>query len=60
MKRRCELCNGEIPQERLQALPETRRCFECARTKGSDVHARKVDLSMDPETYKDLLGAMRN
>ena len=60
MERQCELCGAAIPEERLQALPETRRCVDCARANGPDVHARRVDLGMDIETYKDLLGAMRN
>jgi RNA polymerase-binding transcription factor DksA len=27
----CEECQGEIPKPRLQALPYTRYCVECAR-----------------------------
>ena len=28
---RCEECDGEIPRVRLQAVPYTRFCVECAR-----------------------------
>ena len=27
---RCEICGGEIPQDRLEALPATRTCIDCA------------------------------
>lgn len=57
---RCELCGQTIPDERLEALPQTKRCIECARKNGSDVSVRRVVVGMDPETYKDLLGAMRS
>ena len=28
---RCEECHKEIPKQRLQAIPYTRHCVECAR-----------------------------
>jgi RNA polymerase-binding transcription factor DksA len=28
---RCEECHGDIPKARLQAVPYTRHCVECAR-----------------------------
>lgn len=56
----CEVCRKPIPPERLEALPQTRRCVECARAKGSDVTARRVGIGMDIDTYKDLLGATRS
>lgn len=59
-ERLCELCQKPIPRERLEALPATRRCVECARTNGSDVVARRVGIGMDIDTYKDLLGATRS
>lgn len=58
--RRCELCGGVISPERLEALPETNRCVDCAKRRGSDVHSRRVEIGMDIETYKDLLGALRS
>lgn len=58
--KKCELCGKPIPPERQKLLPETRRCVDCARTKGSDIHIRQVDTGMDIETYKDLLGAIRD
>lgn len=60
MGRSCEICGGIIPSERLEALPETKRCVECAREKGSDIIARRSEIGMDIETYKDLLGAVRS
>lgn len=60
MQRTCEICGSIIPAERLEALPETKRCVECARKKGSDVIARRVLTGMDIDTYKDLLGAVRS
>jgi hypothetical protein len=60
MARVCDICGKEIPEERLKALPDTRRCVECATKNGSDVVAKKHNVGMDIETYKDLLGATRN
>jgi RNA polymerase-binding transcription factor DksA len=60
MGRKCELCGKQIPAERLEALPETKRCVECARKKGSDIVARRSEIGMDADTYKDLLGAIRS
>lgn len=59
-ERTCELCGRRIPKERLQALPETKRCVECARKNGSDVRGRRIAVGMDADTYKDLLGATRS
>ncbi len=59
-ERHCEICGQAIPPERLEALPETRRCVECARKNGSDLKIRRVAVGMDLETYKDLLGATRS
>lgn len=60
METKCEICGQVIPMERLQALPQTKRCVECARKIGSDVSARRVEIGMDVDTYKDLLGAIRS
>jgi RNA polymerase-binding transcription factor DksA len=60
LKRNCELCGKVIPKERLEALPETKRCVECSREKGSDFVAKRTEIGMDAETYKDLLGATRS
>lgn len=59
-ERRCELCGKSIPQARLQALPETKRCVDCARLKGSDMKTIRREIGMDPDTYQDLLNATRN
>ena len=58
--RKCELCGKAIPAERVKALPETKRCVECAEKKGSDIVAKRTDIGMDIDTYKDLLGAIRS
>lgn len=60
MKKKCEICGKIIPKERLEALPETKRCVQCAKEKGPDVHAKRTEVGMDIDTYKDLLGAMRS
>ncbi|HEY8391942.1 MAG TPA: TraR/DksA C4-type zinc finger protein [Capillibacterium sp.] len=60
MGRKCELCGKEISAERLEALPETKRCVKCAKEKGSDIVARRAEIGMDIDTYKDLLGAIRS
>jgi hypothetical protein len=60
MERQCELCGKTIPLERLDALPQTRRCVECARENGSDISAKRVDIGMDLDTYRDLLRAVRS
>lgn len=60
MAKVCEMCGKAIPEERLKALPQTKRCVECARKNGSDIIARRSEIGMDIETYKDLLGAIRS
>ena len=30
---RCEICGGEIPEERLEAMPDTTVCVPCQRTR---------------------------
>jgi hypothetical protein len=60
VERPCELCGKPIPRERLDALPETRRCVDCARENGSDLDTKRVDIGMDLDTYRDLLRAVRS
>jgi len=60
MERKCELCGRRIPEERLQALPETKRCVDCSRKNGTDIKSRRIAVGMDVDTYKDLLGAIRS
>ena len=31
-QRFCEICKAEISEERIEALPDTRRCSACARS----------------------------
>ncbi|MGE5559008.1 MAG: TraR/DksA C4-type zinc finger protein [Bacillota bacterium] len=58
--RLCEICQKPIAEERLKVLPETKRCVECARNKGSDLATKRTEVGMDIDTYKDLLGATRS
>lgn len=60
MEKRCEICGKLIPKERMAILPETKRCVECSRKKGADFFAKRTEIGMDIETYKDLLGAIRS
>ncbi len=60
MSKKCELCGVTIPKERIEALPGTKRCVECSKQKGSDFFAKRTEIGMDIETYKDLLGAVRS
>lgn len=59
-KKLCSICKKPIPVERTKALPQTNRCVDCARERGTDITSRKVDIGMDSDTYKDLLGATRS
>ena len=34
--RHCQLCKKEIPQPRLQAMPETRLCIDCSKKVGGE------------------------
>jgi hypothetical protein len=36
----CAMCGGEIPAERIEAVPETRVCVACAREMGGTDVAR--------------------
>lgn len=60
MKKSCEICGGIIPPERVEALPDTKRCIECSRLKGNDFFAKRTEIGMDLDTYRDLLGATRS
>ncbi|MFI5358600.1 MAG: TraR/DksA C4-type zinc finger protein [Halanaerobiales bacterium] len=56
----CLYCGKGINPERLQVLPETKICKECAENMGSDLILPRRRVGMDLETYKDLLGAIRS
>lgn len=60
MVKKCEICGNLIPKERVEILPQTNRCVECSRTKGTDFYAKRIDVGMDVDTYKDLIGAIRS
>ena len=57
---KCEICGKVIPKARLEILPTTKRCVDCAKKNGTDVQAKRTEVGMDIETYKDLLGAIRS
>ncbi len=59
-ERKCEFCGNTIPKERLDILPQTKRCVTCAEKNGSDMVVKRTDIGMDSDTYKDLLGATRS
>jgi len=58
--RTCINCGKAINPERLEVLPETKICKNCAEIRGSDLIIPRRSIGMDPETYKDLLGAIRS
>jgi hypothetical protein len=35
-QRLCERCNAEIPEERIQIVPETRLCVKCCEEVGGE------------------------
>jgi hypothetical protein len=60
-KLRCESCNRVIPAERLDVLPETRVCVDCAREEygGSDLElVCEPELLGKPESYKKRVGGV--
>jgi reverse gyrase len=40
--RPCARCGGEIPEERIEALPETRICVACSREIGGEFEVRVI------------------
>jgi reverse gyrase len=44
--RHCERCGGEIPAERIEAMPETRICVGCSREIGGEFEVRMVQTSL--------------
>lgn len=56
----CLKCGKRINPERLEVLPETRICKECSERLGSDMVFKKTEIGMDPDTYRDLIGAIRS
>lgn len=60
MEKCCEICGKIIPKERVAILPATKRCVDCSRLKGNDFFAKRTEVGMDIDTYKDLIGAIRS
>lgn len=53
----CESCRAPIALERLEAVPETRRCGECMAETGAPVPARSFEPGAHrpiPDEYRDL------
>ena len=40
--RHCQVCKKEIPQARLEALPETRVCIDCSKKIGGEFQLELV------------------
>ena len=53
-KRYCEMCQAEIPAERIEALPDTRVCVECSRKIGGE-----YELTGVPENLGRVGGIKR-
>ncbi|HLV09075.1 MAG TPA: TraR/DksA C4-type zinc finger protein [Halanaerobiales bacterium] len=56
----CNTCGRIINPERLEVLPETKLCKECAEKLGTDIIVSRTEIGMDIDTYRDLLGAIRS
>jgi hypothetical protein len=56
--RYCERCGGEIPEERVEALPETRVCVKCSEAMGGEfeVHVVKENLGKAGSLKKNYGG----
>lgn len=58
-QRFCEICKGEISAERIEALPDTRRCVQCARTREAqgdpefDIIASQTQLGKERSLKKN-------
>jgi len=42
----CQRCRAEIPQARLEALPETRLCIECSKKVGGEFEVSFVEENL--------------
>ena len=42
----CSKCNEEIPQERLEVLPDTKSCVKCSDTKPYVASAHDGELNI--------------
>lgn len=52
----CELCGAEIPEERLEILPETTTCVSCSQTKpysGEDIRGLSMEDLPDGVNIED-------
>jgi hypothetical protein len=56
--RSCDRCNGEIPAERVEALPDTRVCVRCSEVMGGeyDVYVVAERTSKDGSLKKNYGG----
>ena len=52
--RECDLCGGQIPQVRLEALPNTRVCVECSSERARTV----LDVELDGPSGEDMVKAV--
>ena len=56
----CINCGKSVNPERLEVLPNTKICINCAETDGSDLVIDRTEIGMDLESYRDLLAAIRS
>ncbi len=54
-QRFCQRCRVEIPQERVEALPETRLCVACSREVGGE-----FDITVKPENLSKISSLKKN
>lgn len=50
--KKCKGCEGSIPEERMEALPDTEYCVNCAETQGS---TRKGFMVYSHKTAPELI-----
>jgi hypothetical protein len=47
--RHCQLCKQEIPQARLEAIPETRICVDCSKKIGGEFQLELVPENLSKQ-----------
>ena len=47
--RHCQVCKKEIPQARLEALPETRVCIDCSKKIGGEFQLELVPENLSKQ-----------
>lgn len=47
--RPCVMCKADIPPERIECLPETRLCVQCAGKVGNEFHRHRGTVKVSKE-----------